>query len=69
MVELGRHIVFWEMVFGNFMISRPRLQSLVGICSHENVTRRDYISNEPVGKRQRRNASGSQVFGGSLESP
>ena len=27
LITLGGHIVFWEMVFGSFMISRPNLSS------------------------------------------
>ena len=55
---VGRHIVFWEMVFGNFMISRPILG-----CSHwlefvyiRMLSRRHYVhSNEPVGELQCQN--------------
>ena len=58
-VELGEgQIVFWEMVFGSFMISRPNLD-----CSHwlefvyrGMLSRCHYVhSNEPTDERQRRN--------------
>ena len=60
MVESGGHIVSWDLVDGSlwqFMIIRQayfKLQSLVGICLHENTVKTSLHSNEPVVERQRR---------------
>ena len=65
MVQFGGHIIFWEMVFGCFMISRPNLG-----CSHwwefvytRVLSWRHFVhSNEPVGERQHRDVIFTDVM-------